>query len=105
MKNRIVIAFVIVQLVGIACSWFWQHPYSGASSFLWGVGLLALLPGNLLGTWAVQSLLWHSHLTLGMMSIIALVLGVAINAVVWLVVVKLFRSIFRRRSESHTGRV
>jgi len=105
MKNRsVVIAFVAVQLVGIACSWFWEHPYSGGSSFLWGAGLLALFPGNLLGMWAVQSLLWHSRLTLGAMSMIAIVLGVAINAVVWFVVVKIFQSIFRRRSGAKPSR-
>ena len=84
MKNRtVVIAFVVVQLVGIASSWFWEHPYSAASSFLWGVGLFTLLPGNLLGTWSVQSMLWQSHLTLGAMSAITAVLCVGINAVVW----------------------
>jgi hypothetical protein len=101
MKNRsAVIAFVAVQVVGIACSWFCQHPYSAASSFLWGTGVLTLLPGNLLGTWAVESLLWHSRLTLAVMSIIAIVLAVAINAVVWFVVVKVFQGIFRRRSRA-----
>jgi hypothetical protein len=95
--GKVAIAFVVVQLVGIACSWFWQHPYSAASSFLWGTGLLALLPGNLLGTWAVESLFWSSGLTLGIMSVVGLALAVAINAVVWFVVVKVFRSIFRRR--------
>jgi hypothetical protein len=95
--GKVAIAFVVVQLVGIACSWFSQHPYSAASSFLWGTGLLALLPGNLLGTWAVESLFWRSGLTLGIMSVVGLALAVAINAVVWFVVVKVFRSIFRRR--------
>jgi hypothetical protein len=99
MKNRtVVIAFIVVQLAGIACSWFWQHPYSGASSFLWGTGLLALLPGNLLGTWAVQSLLWHSRLTLGAMSLIAIVLGVVINAAVWFGIVAVCRKLFQNRS-------
>jgi hypothetical protein len=35
---------------------------------------------------------------LGTMSVIALVLGVAINASVWFVVVKISRAIFGRRS-------
>jgi hypothetical protein len=81
--RRWVVTFSIVQLVGIASSWFWEHPHSAASSFLWGVGLFTLFPGNLLSTWGVQSLLWQSHLTLGVMSVIATVLCIVINAAVW----------------------
>jgi len=47
-----------------------------------------LLPGDLLGTWAVQSLLWQRSLTLGAMSVIATVLCVGINAAVWFGVFK-----------------
>ena len=53
-----------------------------------GLGWLTLLPGNLLGTWAVQSLLWQSHLTLGAMTLIATALCVGINAAVWFLVIK-----------------
>jgi hypothetical protein len=98
-KNlRLLIVFLAVQVAGIACSWFWQHPYSASSSFLWGTGFLALLPGDVLGTQIVQSVLWHSRLTLGTMSVLALVLGVAINAVVWFLLATIFRSILGRRS-------
>jgi len=99
--RRWIVAFSIVQLVGIASSWFWEHPYSAASSFLWGVGLFTLLPGNLLGTWAVQSLLWQSHLTLGAMSAITAVVCIGINAVVWFGVMKGLKVLhvyFSRRS-------
>lgn len=86
--RRWVVTFSIVQLVGIACSWFSEHPYSAASSFLSGLGWLTLFPGNLLGTWAVQSLLWQSKLTLGAMTLIATALCVGINAAVWFLVIK-----------------
>lgn len=106
MKNRaLVIVFLVVQLGGVVCSWLWQHPYSGASSFLWGTGLVALLPGNILGTWVVQGLLWHTPSTLGTMSVIALFLGVAINAVVWLVIVKVFQRVFGRRVSVRANRL
>jgi hypothetical protein len=87
--RRWITAFWIVQLVGIACSWFWQHPFSPASSFLWGTGLLTLFPGNLLGGWTVQRLFWQNHLTIGSMSVIATLLAVIVNAGVWFMVVKL----------------
>ena len=89
--RRSVVIFSMVQLLGIASSWFWEHPYSVFSSFLWGVSFFALLPGNLLGPWAVQSLLWQKGLTLGTLSVIAIVLCVGINAVFWFLVVAVCR--------------
>jgi hypothetical protein len=98
--RRWIVIFSVVQLVGMASSWFWQHPYSAASSFLWGVSLFTLLPGNLLASWAVESLFWQSHLTLGGMSVISAVLCVAINAVVWFGVVAICRRLSRRCSKA-----
>jgi hypothetical protein len=83
-----VIVFVVVQVLGIACSWFWNHPTSGISSLLWGTALVVLFPGNILSAWAVEALLWKSHLSLPLMGFISTVLTVTINAVVWWVVVK-----------------
>ena len=40
--RRWIVTFSIVQLVGIASSWFSEHPYSAASSFLWGCGVVRL---------------------------------------------------------------
>jgi hypothetical protein len=86
--RRWIVVVSIVQLVGVVSSWFAEHPHSAASSFLWGLALFALLPGNLLSTWAVQKLLWQSHLSLATMSAIATVLCVGINAVVWFGIIK-----------------
>lgn len=63
--------------------------------------MFTLLPGNLLGTWSVQSMLWQSHLTLGAMSAITTVLCIGINAVVWFGVMKGLKVLhvyFSRRS-------
>ena len=97
MKKRIVlITFVVVQIVGLACSWLWHHPYSSASSFLWGIGFIALLPGNALGSWLVENLFWESHLLPLVTDLLTVVAVVAINAILWLAVTKLTRAIYRR---------
>lgn len=93
-----IIVFLSVQLLGIACSWLWDHPASAASSLLWGTALVALFPGNLLSAWIVEKLFWQSHLSLVSMGIISTVLLVVINAIIWLVVVKALQVIHARLS-------
>jgi hypothetical protein len=103
MKKRIVlIIFLVVQIVGLACSWFSHHPYSSGSSFLWGVGFIALLPGNVLGSWLVETL--GSHLASSVTDLLTVVAVVAINALVWFVVVAICRKLFGRRSGASASR-
>jgi len=101
-KHLVLVVFVAVQLIGLACAWFWHHPYSGASSFLWGVSFVGLLPGNLLGDLLVEKLFWQSHLPTDLLMVVATVL---INALVWFVVVKSCRKLFGRRKGGRVAQV
>jgi hypothetical protein len=99
MKKRIVlIIFAAVQSIGLLGSWFSHHPYSSVSALLWGTGFVALFPGNILGSLLVEKLLWESHLPAPVTDMLTVVAVVAINLILWFVVVKAFRLIFRRRS-------
>jgi hypothetical protein len=91
-----VIVFVVVQVLGVACSWFWNHPTSAGSSLLWGTALVVLFPGNIVGAWLIEALLWKSRLSLPTMGFISTVLTVAINAVVWWLAVKGIQAIHAR---------
>jgi hypothetical protein len=82
LRRWIIVFFSAVQLLGIACSWLWDHPASAVSSLLWGTALVTLFPGNLLGAWIVEKLFWQSHLSLVSMGIISTVLLVVINAII-----------------------
>jgi hypothetical protein len=93
LRRSIIVAFSVVQSVGIVCSWLWEHPPSAASSLMWGAALITLFPGNLLGAWLVETLFWQSQLSLMAMGIISTVFSLVINAAVWLVVVKTFQAI------------
>ncbi len=97
-RRWIIVFFSAVQLLGIGCSWLWEHPPSAASSLLWGTGLFALFPGNLLSAWIVEKLFWQSRLSLMSMGIISTVLLLVINATIWLVVVKAVQVIHARLS-------
>ncbi len=96
LRRSALAAFSAVQLLGIACSWLWEHPPSAASSLLWGTALLALFPGNLLSAWVVEKLFWHSGLSLTAMGIISTALLLVINATVWLAAMKALQVIHAR---------
>jgi hypothetical protein len=68
----------MLQLLGIGCFWFSHHPFSAASSFLWGTGFVALFPGDVLGGWIVEKLFWHSRLWLVSMGLMSALFMVAI---------------------------
>jgi hypothetical protein len=91
-RNRIAVVFCVVQLLGIACSWLWDQPPSAASSFLWGTGFFVLFPGNILAALIIEKLFWHSSLSLPTMGAMTTVLLVAINALIWLLVIVAIRA-------------
>lgn len=86
-RRRIIAVFLTVQLVGISCSWLWQHVSSAISSLGWGVALVTLLPGNFLSAWIVENLFWQSALSLLSMGIASTFLLFTINAIFWLATV------------------
>jgi hypothetical protein len=83
-RHRAVLVFCMVQLVGIACSWFWDHPPSSASSFLWGTAFVLLFPGNIAGAVIIEKLFWQ-RMSLGTMGVVTTVVLVAVNAFIWFV--------------------
>jgi hypothetical protein len=93
-KRPLIIAFVVVQILGMLCSWFSHHPYSTASALLWSTGFVALFPGNMLGSLLVEKLFWESHLPPSATDLLTVVLVVAINAILWFAVVRILTLIF-----------
>lgn len=98
-KRTVLIIFVVVQVLGLLCSWFWHHPYSTASALLWGTGLILLFPGNFLGSLLVEKLFWESHLPTSTTDLLTVVAVLAINAILWLVVLGILRLISRKGNE------
>jgi hypothetical protein len=90
-KRTVLITFVVVQILGLLCSWFSHHPYSTASASLWGTGFIVLFPGDILGSLLVEKLLWESHLPTRATDLLTVVAVVAINAILWFAVVRILR--------------
>jgi len=99
MKRRSVLAiFLVLQLVGTCCLGLRQHVPSALSMPMWGTALIVLFPGNFLGGWIVETLLWRSRLPLIGMGLLSVLAAVVINAVIWLVVAKGARTIYAHLS-------
>ena len=94
MRHRPVLAaFLLLQVIGIACLALWQRAPSTLSMPMWGTALILLFPGNFLGGWVVDLLLWRSHMSLVGMGLLSAVLAITINAILWFVVAKTVRII------------
>jgi hypothetical protein len=63
----------------------------------WVIALAALFPGDILGSWLVEKLLWPSRVSLRGIQLLSTVCGIAINAVVWLAVARVFRMLNERK--------
>jgi hypothetical protein len=95
-RHRVAVVFCVVQLVGIACSWLYDHPPSAASPFLWNTAFMVLFPGNIIGVLIIEKIFWHHRLSLLTMDVAAAVAVVAINACCWLVVALMIEAVRRR---------
>lgn len=103
MKKHLVLSvFLIVQFVGLACMGLWQHVPSSLGMVMWGTALIVMFPGNFLGGWLIEKLFWQGPLSLTGIGLLSAVAAVVINGILWFVVVKAFRLIFRRRSGLHS---
>jgi hypothetical protein len=102
-KHIVLIVFLAVQLVGLACLALWQYVPSSLGMVMWGTALILLTPGNFLGGWLVVTLFWQGHLSLVGIGLLSAVAAVAINGIIWFAVVKVFRLIFGRRSVGRTS--
>jgi hypothetical protein len=92
-KHIVLIIFASVQIIGVLCSWFSHHLYSSASALLWGTGFIALFPGNILGSWLIDELIWESHMLATVTDLLTVAAVLSINAILWFAAVRTFRLI------------
>jgi hypothetical protein len=88
-RRTVALAFVATQALGTACSWLWQHLDSSIGVPIWATALVLLMPGNVLGSWIAESVLWGSSFSLLAMGVFSTVLTLLINALVWLGAIRL----------------
>jgi hypothetical protein len=97
MKKRIVlIVFLVVQIIGITCMVLCDFAPNTLGPPMWVTALIFLFPGNLLGGWGIETLSWRTHLSLTEIGLLSAVAAIAINALIWFVVVKTVRGLYFR---------
>ncbi|MGB8326471.1 MAG: hypothetical protein WCE48_02705 [Steroidobacteraceae bacterium] len=96
-RRTVAVIVVALQVVGTACSWLWQHVDSSIGVPMWGTGLVLLAPGNFIGYWIVESLLWRRGLSLQWLDVVATFVALVINAIVWYAVIRLVSWVVARR--------
>lgn len=98
MSRKAWMIFLSVQVVGVVFTWVSSYTL-GPSPLLSGIGVgllvsgnLLLLPGSMVEVIAIHKLLSHSGFSMGLLSLVGIVVAVATNLVIWLLWAKLFRS-------------
>lgn len=99
MRNRtLLIIFLVVQFIGIACLSLWPHAPSAVSIPMWGTALIVLFPGNLIGGFLVEKIFWQTGLSLLELSVLSTLLQFLINAAIWFGAMKIVRVFYRHFS-------
>ena len=95
MMRKIALAFVAIQVVGEVLVWAAAH---FERSGVWVVSVVLLFPGDLVGSWFIERLLWTSGARLWQFEVAKLVLELATNAAVWGTAVLLLQKVFAAQS-------
>jgi hypothetical protein len=83
--------------------WLWPVvPTAGA--FMWGTEIIVLLPGNFISAILVEKLFWSSGLSLTEMSLLEAPILVAVNALLWFLLMRLVQRLRGRPDVPFTGR-
>lgn len=102
MRRRIVIAFLLCQILGELFAWMSPHHTGPEGPWLWVASVVLLLPGDLIATWFIEKAVWNSGVTPEQMQFIKMLVEFAINAAVWVAIASPWIRI-RPRSEGRNA--
>jgi hypothetical protein len=98
MSRKAWLIFLSVQGVGVVFTWVSSYTL-GPNPLLSGIGVglmvsgnLLLLPGSMVEVIVIHKLLSDSGFSMGLLSLVGIVVAVLTNVVIWLLWARLFRS-------------
>ena len=100
MGRKAWIIFGFVQLCGELGPWAGLRLKSAVGPALWVAGMVAMIPGRLLGLFITEKLLWNVGHNPHVMTLLLVLVEVSTNLVVWLLCARLFWLLRKR----HAGR-
>jgi hypothetical protein len=87
--------FIILEMIAVISAFTWELTTSALGRVLWLAQFFLLMPGSILVGRLVERTLWTSELSLRSLGILKLTGSIAVNAVVWFLLLQLVRR-FRR---------
>jgi hypothetical protein len=101
MGRRVWLGYAIIQLIGEIGGWAWAISGPTLGPWFFGLGLVLLLPGNLVRGYLIEKLLLGKSLPILQMSFFQVLLELIINLMVWMLIAWSVRTLVarvRRRS-------
>jgi hypothetical protein len=96
MNRAIFVAFLVCQLTGEIASWLVSSLSRGGGPWLWVVGVILLLPGDVAATWLIEKFMWASSLNLHQLQWLKILCEIIINAAVWMFIAACVSRLGRR---------
>ena len=87
--------FIMLETIAVISAFTWELTTSALGPVLWLAQFILLMPGSILVGRLVERTLWTSELSLRSLGILKLIVSIAVNAVVWFLLLQLVRR-FRR---------
>jgi hypothetical protein len=89
------LVFIILETIAVVSAFTWQLTTSALGPVLWLAQFLLLMPGSILVGLLIQKFLWNTGLSLRTLGIMELIGSIAVNAIVWLLLLQIVRRLRR----------
>jgi len=80
--------FIVLEMIAVISAFTWELTTSVLGRVLWMAQFFLLMPGSILVGRLVETTLWTSELSLRSLGILKLTGSIAVNAVVWFLLLR-----------------
>ena len=89
------LVFIILETIAVVSAFTWDLTTSHLRSVLWLAQFFLLMPGSILVGLLIEKFLWNTGLSLRTLGIMELIGSIAVNAIVWLLLLQIVRRLRR----------
>jgi hypothetical protein len=89
------LVFIILEMIAVVSAFTWELTTSALRPVLWLAQFFLLMPGRILVGLLIEKFLWNTGLSLRMLGIMELIGSIAVNAIVWLLLLQIVRRLRR----------
>ena len=92
------LVFIILETIAVVSAFTWELTTSTLRSVLWLAQFFLFMPGNILVGLVIEKFLWNTGLSLRAFAIMDLIGSIAVNAIVWLLLLQIVRRLRRHHA-------